>query len=256
MMDRPARVTVVVPCYNEARRLDREAYLTYRAPEWLEARFLFVDDGSTDDTAAVLAALSDYAAHVRVETLPANRGKGEAVRRGMLRALEDGPDVVAYWDADLSTPLSMVAPLCEELLSDEDLQAVIGSRVRLLGRRIERRATRHYVGRVFATAASLALRLPVYDTQCGAKVFRASERLADCLAEPFRSSWVFDVELIGRLTAAERRRTPWLSVGCSVHEYALPEWVHAPGSSVRPRDALRAAYDLARIWWEEGKRLR
>src|SRR5207249_3288358 len=80
-------------------------------------------------------------------------------------------------------------------------QAAFAARVALLGTTIERHATRHYLGRLFATAASLILDLRVYDTQCGAKAFYASPLLAAALEKPFHARWAFDVELIGRLLA-------------------------------------------------------
>src|SRR5690606_38221872 len=97
------------------------------------------------------------------------------------------------------------------------------------GRAIERHAWRHYLGRVFATAASLALRLRVYDTQCGAKLFRASDRLAELFRDPFRARWIFDVELIARLIR-QRRGTALPGAESVIYEFPLLEWRDVPGS--------------------------
>src|SRR6185436_8453407 len=144
---------VVVPCYNEAVRLRPEAFLACldRMPA---VRFLFVDDGSSDGTREVLARLQRRAED-RLQLLPlnTNRGKGEAVRLGMLEAFASQADVVAYWDADLATPLEALSDFVALLDSRPDLDIVLGSRVRLLGRDIDRNTLRHYFGRVFATAA-------------------------------------------------------------------------------------------------------
>ena len=133
--------------------------------------------------------------------LASNQGKAEAVRRGILEAITDGPALVGFWDADLSTPLTVVDDFLDVAAKRPDVDLILGSRVLLMGRDIRRRARRHYVGRVFATAASLALDLPVYDTQCGAKVFRVNEALRRVMSAPFRSPWVFDVEILARYVA-------------------------------------------------------
>ena len=193
--------TIVVPCFNEAQRLRGEDFLRLTREEG--ARLLFVDDGSTDGTAAALRALAARAAdRIDVLALAENRGKAEAVRLGLLRALDGGATVVGYVDADLATPVEEISRLLAELAGRPEVAVVMGARVKLLGTRIERHQWRHYLGRLFATVASLLLALPVYDTQCGAKFFRAGDRLRESLATAFRTRWAFDVELIGRLLAA------------------------------------------------------
>ena len=130
-------------------------------------------------------------------------------------------------------------------LEERGVQAAIGSRVALLGRRIERRAARHYLGRVFATLASAALQLPVYDTQCGAKVFRAGPALTATLAEPFISRWAFDVEIIGRLACghplASQANQPWII------EVPLREWRDVGASKLRATHMAAMLVDLGRI---------
>ena len=151
---------------------------------------------------------------VEVVTLAANQGKAEAVRQGMLAALGRRCDILGYVDADLATPPDELVRLVH-IARDGKHDILMGSRVQLLGRAIKRNNTRHYIGRIFATCASLSLGLPVYDTQCGAKLFRPTEALAAALALPFTSRWAFDVELLGRLVhprALESDESPvlWL----------------------------------------------
>ncbi len=237
------KLTVVVPCFNEVERFDPDAFLAFDA---VSADFLFVDDGSTDETAAVLNLLTaNDPVRFRVLTLDRNVGKAEAVRRGILHAFEAGPEFVGFLDADLAAGLDEISPMLDLLDDRHLLLGVFGSRVRLLGRRIDRRLSRHYAGRVFATLVSMVLRLPVYDSQCGAKFFRATPAVESVFVEPFLSRWVFDVELLARLVrlgAAEGLDPAEILV-----EHPLTEWRDVAGSSLRFRHGFRALYDLARI---------
>ncbi|NOY93237.1 MAG: glycosyltransferase [Deltaproteobacteria bacterium] len=239
-----ARVVVVVPCYNEAARLPREAFEGFRLPGH-ELSFLFVDDGSTDATGALLTAMVEGNPSFDMLALEQNSGKGEAVRQGMLRAVSEGADFVAFWDADLATPLLELSRFVPRLAEDPARLVVMGARVRLLGREIERRFYRHVYGRAFATAVSRMLALSVYDTQCGAKLFRAGPELDHVLAEPFLSRWIFDVEILARLVAVTADATPDLSE--RIFEVPLRVWKDVAGSKVRTTDALRAVQQLAQI---------
>ncbi|RMG44721.1 MAG: glycosyltransferase [Acidobacteria bacterium] len=250
----PVDTAVVVPCFDEAERLDGDEFLAHldRDPR---VRFEFVDDGSSDGTPELLERIVAAAGgRARLTRLERNRGKAEAVRRGMLAALAAGPTFAGYWDADLSTPLEAVGELRAVLESRPEIALVLGSRVKLLGRTIERSAVRHYAGRIFATAASWTLGWPVYDTQCGAKLFRVTEATRGLFDEPFLSGWAFDVELLIRFdrALAERGR-PALE---AVVEHPLAVWRDRPGSKVRPWDLLRAIHDLVRVRAAYSKRSR
>jgi len=238
---------VVIPCYNEAARLPVDAFNAFVA-RGLPVRFLMVDDGSTDATQSVLQSL-----HRRnpqrfdVLRLPQNSGKAEAVRRGMLQAMTGPVETVGFWDADLATPLEAIPEFLDVLDRNPQLQIVIGARVKLLGRRIERRPLRHCLGRVFATTASLALRLPVYDTQCGAKMFRVTPQTRLLFATPFCTNWIFDVELLARLVRLHKAAGLDPPEQC-VYELPLAEWRDVAGSKVRPRDFVKSFFELLRIY--------
>jgi glycosyltransferase involved in cell wall biosynthesis len=244
-----SQTTVVIPCYNEAERLDVEAFREYAAGR-RGIRFLFVDDGSTDGTAAVLRSICDGDSEAfDVVTLPQNMGKSEAVRRGFLEAFASAPDYVAFWDADLATPLEAIPEFIELLDRRPELEAVIGSRVNLLGRSVKRNLARHYVGRVFATAAAAILGLAVYDTQCGAKMFRVNQETTGLFREPFIVGWIFDVEILARMLKA-RRGTARPPVSAILYEHPLMAWHDIKGSKVRLRTFVTVAVDLARIWFK------
>jgi len=226
-----AQVFVVVPCYNEAERLLADAFVKW-TDEHPDVAFVFVNDGSTDLTGTVLRELVETApSRFALLELPENRGKAEAVRHGVLHALATGAEYVGYWDADLATPLDVILDFITVLGRDPHLLMVMGARVQLLGRHIVRKPHRHYLGRVFATCASLTLRLPCYDTQCGAKLFRACGPVAEAFKDPFFSRWIFDVEIIARLVARSG-----VNGRLAIYEYPLVHWEDVRGSKVRPAD--------------------
>ena len=101
---------------------------------------------------------------------------------------------MGFWDADLATPLAAVDEFAATLAERPTIEMVFGARVALLGRHINRLPSRHYLGRIFATLASTVLSLRIYDTQCGAKIFRNSAAFRRVMAEPFESPWIFDGE--------------------------------------------------------------
>jgi len=244
-----ARLTVVVPCYNEAARLDAAPLLAF-VDSHANASLLLVDDGSTDTTAAVLERLaSERPGRIRALSLTPNGGKAEAVRRGLRDALAAGAEIVGYLDADLSTPPAEIDDLLAGL-ARPGVQVAIGARVGMLGYDIDRSAVRHYLGRVFATAASVILRARVYDTQCGAKLFRAGAALSGALSTAFLSRWAFDVELLGRLLIGTPQ-VPALPLAAIV-EVPLPVWRDVKGSKLGVtgmaqtlRDLILVANDLA-----------
>jgi glycosyltransferase involved in cell wall biosynthesis len=219
---------VVVPCYNEARRLRPES--------------LFVDDGSSDETPELLAALVERRERqIELLYLKENGGKGEAVRRGLLLALERGSHYVGYWDADLAAPLSALPELIALLDGRPELEAVLGSRVPMLGREVRRSRLRRLPGRLFARLASLLLGVRAYDTQCGAKLLRATPALRSLLTHSFATRWCFDVELLARLIRASD------SGASAIWEHPLPAWREVGGSSLGPREVGRVLGELFTI---------
>jgi len=229
-------VCLIVPCYNEARRLDFDQFeaAARRDPLWL----VFVDDGSADGTADVVRAHASD--RIWLIVLDRNVGKAEAVRQGMLQA-EALPfyaqlDWIGFWDADLSTPLTELPKFFEfQALTGAPMDAVIGSRVSRLGSCVRRRAVRHFLGRVFVTVSSILLKTQAYDSQCGAKVFRIAVA-ARCFREPFVTRWLFDLEVLLRLRDA------------AVLEYPLREWQDVAGSKMRVLpNVWRTLRDLLRL---------
>jgi hypothetical protein len=169
---REARSVVIVPCFNEELRIDEYAYLDLVGSG--RVRLIFVNDGSTDGTGRLLEQLSQKSEMIDVLDLSHNQGKAEAVRLGLLRAVDEGRSwsAISMRTSPLRvpnccgcSPLSRNGPSSRPC-SDRAWPASAAD--------IERSSFGTITGRVFATLASLALGVAVYDTQCGAKVFRVN----------------------------------------------------------------------------------
>lgn len=227
-------LTIVVPAYNEAARIG--ATLTQML-QWLDghaprAQIIVVDDGSRDDTTAVVRERAAGEPRLRVERLPVNRGKGAAVRRGVELAQSDW---VLFSDADLSTPIEELLKLRKAIEAGADI--AIASRDRP-----DSDITRHQpayreaMGRTF-NALVRAMALPGFsDTQCGFKLFSA-EAARRCFGRMTIERFAFDVEV---LFIAQR-------LGYRIAEVGV-RWVNDERTTVSPlRDASRMLVDIARI---------
>ena len=240
------KTVIIVPCYNEENRLDSGKFLESSTMN-PELHFLFLNDGSTDKTGERLDALCRMnPARMQYIPLEKNVGKAEAVRKGFLSAFAQNFERIGYWDADLATPLEMIPKFCD-IMEYTGKDIVMGARVRLLGRNIQRRAIRHYLGRLFATGASMVLGVPVYDTQCGAKLFKNNGKLRIVFRKPFRVKWTFDVEILARFIVLERFMGGGRLKESSV-EYPLDEWIDIPGSKIKLMDFLLGALELLKIF--------
>jgi dolichyl-phosphate beta-glucosyltransferase len=234
---------IVVPCYNEELRLDPTRFLALARSG--RVRILFVNDGSTDDTVGVIREMTQVCDRIDLLDLPRNMGKAEAVRRGLVAAIGNGATVVGYYDADLATPPHELLRLVDVLDARPDIEFVLGARVALLGQSIERTTHRHVLGRVFAGMASAALGLRIYDTQCGAKLFRVTPTVEAAIRTPFRSSWGFDVELLGRLLAGTRGSRPIPKDAFA--EVPLREWSDVQGSRLTTSGMIGAFTNVVAV---------
>lgn len=233
------KCTLVIPCYNEADRLDRQAFARFLNDN-PAVSCLFVNDGSRDATGEMLRNLCRGRSNAYLLELEQNQGKAEAVRLGMLAAAAntDTP-LIGFWDADCATPL-------EELPRFLDAAApgvllVSGCRLKRLGGEVERSLLRHLLGRSFATAISCFLKLPVYDTQCGAKLYRTAVVGTVC-SRPFVTRWFFDVEIFCRMIAEYGRE----KVRRSCIELPLNRWAEVGESKLR---LLPALGDFMKLVW-------
>lgn len=238
-------LTIVIPAYNEARRLPAtlERILDYLDRQDYAARIIVVDDGSTDGTAAAARRYDQH--HRRVEVIEnPHQGKGATVRRGMLAA--EG-NIVLFSDADLSTPIEEV----ERLLPwfEKGYDVVIGSREGADARRYDEPGYRHLMGRVFNTLVQLLTVRGIQDTQCGFKAFRREVahdlftrmQLYTDDGTPIEGAMVtaFDVEI---LYLAQRQ-------GYRIREVPV-EWHYSNETKVNPlKDSWRNLRDVLTVRW-------
>jgi glycosyltransferase involved in cell wall biosynthesis len=222
------RFSVVIPCFNEEGRVSETLRVTieYLAANAPESELIVVNDGSTDATATIARKiLSETTIATRLlENFP-NRGKGAAVRTGLLAAREP---IGLFSDADLSTPIEETPKLIEPIANGE-VDIAFGSRAldrSLIG--IHQPWRREQAGRIFNLLVRVATGLPFWDTQCGFKAFRLSV-CRPILESALINGFAFDVEL---LYLAHR-------AGLRIREIPV-RWNHAEGSKVSFfRDSLR-----------------
>jgi len=250
-MNKLADTVIVIPCYNEASRLpyaEFEQYL-HENPSVL---LLFVNDGSKDNTSTVLQSLQFSFENARVLDLPINKGKAGAVREGFLFALANfSPAHIGYFDADLATPLYEIQRFLTYFEANTNLEMVVGSRVQRMGAEIDRDTKRHIFGRVFATLASFTLILPIYDTQCGAKMFKSS-LAAKVFEEPFSSKWLFDVEIFARVAL----KIGYPQVKKVILEHPLQNWYEKGDSRIKGNDFFIFPLDLMKIYRKYHRKLK
>ena len=240
-------ILIVVPCHNESARFHPDVFSDFLA-ENPDIGFIFVNDGSKDDTLKILRTLAEkWPGRAQVADLPKNEGKAEAVRRGMLAAFDASPLCAGYWDADLATPLNEIPRFAEVLKRCPEHDIVIGARVKLLGHDIRRKLTRHYLGRIFATIAATTLGIEVYDTQCGAKIFRTTDETQELFRQPFHVNWTFDVEILARLVKIRREKGGQAPEN-SLYELPLNAWRDISGSKLRMIDFFIALTEMFRIF--------
>ena len=227
---------VIVPCYNEGSRLDTSSFRSFISGH-PQVKFIFVDDGSSDNTAEVLTDLCSSGKAVFLK-LAINSGKAEAVRQGVLHADSlGGFDFIGFWDADLATGLDELQRMCCTI--EDKTVYISGCRLLRLGGAIQRKLSRHILGRAFATAVSLHLDLPVYDTQCGAKLYKA-ECIKEVFAKPFVTRWFFDVEILRRLINFYGRE----KILTDSIEMPVYRWLDVEGSKLRYFACLKDFFKL------------
>lgn len=232
---------IVIPCYNEEKRLDRQQIFHFLR-SFKNILICFVDDGSSDKTHDVLNEIKlEFPNNIVVLSTVKNVGKAEAVRTGILHCQSRFQyDKIAYLDADLSTSLEECVAIGQFINST--VIFAFGSRIALLGSTIKRKYHRFLIGRIFATFISKQLKLKVYDTQCGCKVFDLA--ISNLIfTKPFISKWLFDVEIFHRIAILNGRdKMTEISI-----EVPLKSWIDTDDSRVKFSYFFKLWYDLILI---------
>ena len=225
--------SVVIPAFNEESRIAHTLRLTldYLHDVSPESELIVVNDGSTDATATITRdVFSETTIATRLLANFPNRGKGAAVRSGLLAAQRP---IALFSDADLSTPLEETPKLIEPI-ADGKIDIAVGSRAldrSLIGEHQPWR--REQAGRIFNLLVRVVTGLPFWDTQCGFKAFRI-DACRPILEAARLDGFAFDVEL---LYLAQR-------AGLRIHEIPV-HWNHAEGSKVRfLQDSFRMLWEI------------
>jgi len=191
-----APLSIVIPAFNEANRLGKTLPIVvdYLREHWSDGELILVDDGSSDNTAALARQAFEDSGSIRTSVISykSNLGKGRAVRLGLLAARSD---VVLFSDADLSTPITETPKVVDPILNGE-CDLTFGSRAldrSLIG--VHQSWRREQGGRIFNRAVRLGTGLPFWDTQCGFKAFRMST-CRPLVEAATIDRFGFDVELI------------------------------------------------------------
>ncbi len=230
------RYSIVIPAFNEQARIPatlRSVVECVRAQGW-SAEVIVVNDGSTDETAAIVRDFALNAPEVRLLENPHNCGKGYSVRSGILHALGD---IVMFTDADLSSPMEEAKDLFGAIAKGADI--AIGSRWLATSRQTHRQPLyRRFFGRCFNALTRMVMDLPFADTQCGFKAFtRAAAQTVFQLQTIER--WGFDPEIL------------FIALKRGYHIQEVPvSWAHDARTRISYlRDGLQMLKELAIVRW-------
>ena len=219
---------IIVPLYNEEERFEIDYWNTITSKAYFI--FLFVNDGSTDNTHLVLAELRNT--NIRTLNLKKNVGKSEAIRAGLNHAMNQSSSMVGllgYLDSDTAfseLEIIEILGISEKVFLELGLDALLMSRVKLAGRKIERGALRHYIGRLIASFLGRGIPEFPYDTQCGFKLFKATPTFFQTLAVKFQTRWFVDLEILCRMF--KKGENP-----IRLREWPLENWREVENSRIR-----------------------
>jgi dolichyl-phosphate beta-glucosyltransferase len=223
-------ILLIIPVYNEGLRWSQEYFLDLCSTKSDITHFLFVDDGSSDDSLLKIDDFSKMHPNVSWLGLASNMGKAEAIRLGFHYAINNGFVGAGFLDADgafLASDVHRIAAVFKKkVLIESTFLAVFSSRIAISGRKIKWSKHRHFLGRVVSKFISFCTPDCPWDTQAGLKFFRVGQSdFQLCLAERFHTKWLFEIEILQRYYVQEGTHMP-------VWEEPVMSWVDIRGSKI------------------------
>jgi glycosyltransferase involved in cell wall biosynthesis len=239
-------LTLFVPLYNEEKRPKVGEYIS-SISQIQGLTLVLVNDGSSDDTLSMLELFKGP--NIKIVDFPTNQGKGEALRKAMREhLLQNEVEIIGYLDCDGAFPKSAVVTFLRtatEKIQNEKFQVCIASRIMLSGRDVVREAKRHYISRILITLIGFRYSFMPYDSQSGLKIFRVTQALDDSLKIPFRTKWLFDIELLNRLDRKSNEKLIW--------EEPVMAWADKPGSHLRLRNFANVFKEVVTLYLLKAK---
>lgn len=226
---------VIIPVYQEMLRFNFKQFLK-EAKQNNHIDFLFIDDGSTDLFNVKMKEIcsSNFLDNVKIVKLENNMGKGFALKKGITESIQMGYHFIGILDADFSAPISEISKLFA-IIEQSKIDVICGSRKRTQENLIKTSYFRFASGRIFNLLVRFKLKITMYDTQCGCKVFRNTplfEKLIADIKEPER--WLFDLQILVRAN----------SLKLEITEFPLDMWIHQSNSKLK---FIQAAKDCANL---------
>lgn len=229
---------IAVPCFNEEERFN-QSYWKDICKILSDVNFVFIDDGSLDKTFEVISGMTSLS-NCSVLRNEYNLGKAKSILQSFSRDSAKNYDVVGFIDSDGAfdkNDIEKNVRSCHNLFYDQDFEAIFSSRIQLAGRKINRKRVRHYISRVIYTLLNFKLKIPLYDTQSGFKLYKNSAFWRKALNQEPKTRWFLDIELILEFRR-QNNRNP------KIWEEPLETWIEVPGSKIKINNYLRVLKDL------------
>ena len=232
---------MVVPCYNEEKRIDLNYWETI-IESAKNVYWVFVNDGSEDGTLYKLALLKKD--NVEIVNLETNQGKSQAISFGFSALISKDLEFnsMGYVDSDSAFDahevLNILSLSDHIFASSPNLAVIFTARIALAGRNIQRNPLRHYLGRAIATYVTWGWRGAPYDTQSGFKIYRCSEIFPKHATDLFATRWFFDLELISRFGSLQE---------VEILVIPLNSWLEVHGTSLKVQSYFSVLRDIVAI---------